>query len=787
MRKVLFILCAILSLLTYASGTFNRMDINQPDLQKSLRRPLQNTETKLWGFSTFDSIMLIEPKYKMVGSLTYYSPDPAVGYKQEKVHYYHCWVSQLIDGKVKYGVVQERQYMGEDNQIAYIEIEEWIAPQYDEKVKFDVYFRAWGKLDDKWALLKNNVQITTPHYVSFAKFHCGMSKVETGHDPYGEEYVTLEGQDFETEQASGLHRTRDIELCWVRSRYGYKYLKYGDTWSQLYDQIYTKVLPFNAYQTAGVYYNGKWGILSYSGDLVTPLQYANLADIRGNKTYCYAAIDSLGNRLTLNPQGIVVSKNGPYYYKHPLEKNSSICEIVGLDRPKFGLCDAKGNIVLKAVYDSISAPDAQGRRVVIQGALKGLCSATGALVIPVQYKQVLPADNGYITLCDKNDKWRLVSAAGKDILSPKGCTDMGCCHNNVLYVQVMENGRKVYKYITTAGKDVTNRRFDGVYPIPGKAGFELVKRNGLWGFCCDGKETVQAGLTSIDNACNPEAGEDIIYLQSVDGNSELLNLRTGERMVIPGRSPRTLRSKSFVTRLGIEEPDDTTQIVRFYDMNTGRLLLSKTVRLAYNPVEGTDLIWTYAQKIYRAYSLADSSKYGDDYTRIKFYHSGYTCIRNKDRKWGIMSPSGAIIVPCTYKDIYLYYDSQNVSWAQRDDNSWDLIDGTGKILGNFGRDYATSGFDYGVCYVKNLNTNKYALLNCNGKYMTEFKWDYVGVTTPYYLTPVQCADYSAYIDIQGNEVIYGVKDHDWMESSEAIQQYLPINTRIPSDFWTKTR
>lgn len=775
----------MLSLLTYASGTFNRMDINQPDLQKSLRRPLQNTETKLWGFSTFDSVMLIEPKYKMVGSLVYYSPDPAVGYKQEKVHYYHCWVSQLIDGKVKYGVVQERQYMGEDNQIAYIEIEEWIAPQYDEKVRFDVYFRAWGKQDDKWALLKNNVQITTPHYVSFAKFHCGMSKVETGHDPYGEEYVTLEGQDFETEQASGLHRTRDIELCWVRSRYGYKYLKYGDTWSQLYDQIYTKVLPFNAYQTAGVYYNGRWGILSYSGDLVTPLQYCNMADIRGNKTYCYAAVDSLGNRLTLNPQGIVVSKIGPYYYRHPQEGSTSVCEIVGIDKRRVGLCDTKGTIVLKAIYDSISAPDALGRRVVIQGSLKGLCSSTGALVVPVQYKQVLPADNGYITLCDKNNKWRLVSAAGKDVLSPKGCTDMGRCHNNVLYVQVTESGQKVYKYITTSGKDVTNRRFDGVYPIPGKDGFDLVKRYGLWGFCYDGKETVTAGFTSIDEACYPEAGEDIIYLQGVNNNSEMLNLRTGERFEIAGSSLRSRRCKSFVTRLSIEVLDDTTQAVSFYDMNTGRLLLSKTVRSVYNAVSGSDLIWTYAQGKYCVYSLADGSKYGDDYTKIKPYDSGYTCIRNKDNKWGLMAPSGMVVVPCTYRAIYIYPDSHNVSWALRDDNSWDLVDCSGKVLAHYGKDYATSAFNHDVCYVKNLNTSKYALLSYSGQYMTGFKWDYVGVTTPNYLTPVQCADYSAYIDLQGNEVLYGVKDHDWMKYSEAIQQYLPINTRIPSDFWTK--
>ena len=110
------------------------------DIKKAQCRALYNREEDVFYFTSQDSIPLLPNGYHKVGPFHYYSPHPEIPYLQEEVHIYNCWVSKMVDSVELFGVVQERQYVYEGNELSMITLEEWITPQFTSKVV----------LEEKW-------------------------------------------------------------------------------------------------------------------------------------------------------------------------------------------------------------------------------------------------------------------------------------------------------------------------------------------------------------------------------------------------------------------------------------------------------------------------------------------------------------------------------------------------------------------------------------------------------------------------------------------------------------
>ncbi|MGN1240612.1 MAG: WG repeat-containing protein, partial [Paludibacteraceae bacterium] len=510
----------------------------------------------MWGFSTLDSVFAITPRYFRTGSLVYYA-DAQYAYRQEPVHHYTAWVTiKTEDGNEKYGLLLEKQYVDTAGYLTHTEIEELVPPVYDAKIKMDDSFMGWGKIGEKWCLLRGGKPITAPRYNSFHRFSYGMAQVETDADSYGIRYVTDLGDEFETElpQPLVLKNTEQDAYVWVRGKYGFKYLYFSKNGCILYPDIYTRKLPFK-HGTAGVYYNGRWGILDTSGRLIVPMQYASLASVE-MPGVAYVAMNEEGERLYLSAVGDTIEKKSVYYYCYPMDTVNTIACSLGTPTTRYGIADIHQKLVLPMAYDSIGALDKQSCRTIWQQHRGGVCNAQGKVIIPVCHTEVRALYGKYLT-CTADGTWSIRDPQGKTLLSRK-TSYMDYVGHDLVAVVVQEKGRMVYKWMHLNGKDYSGVRYDRIEAMPAHPGYARIWRGNKVGLSYKGKEVIPPTYLRIDDIYNDqlwaESSSNQYTLFRLDGTrlladapyQKIISMPTDDGIAYMGKQPHSSGVKWFL-------------------------------------------------------------------------------------------------------------------------------------------------------------------------------------------------------------------------------------------------
>ena len=855
-KQIPFSLIPIVFLFSLPLSVFGALPIDSLgrllDTQRTHYRPLQDPNSKLWGFSTLDSVFAISPRYFRTGSMVYYA-DAQYAYREERVHHYTAWVTiKTEDGQEKYGLLLEKQYVDTAGYLTHTEIEELVPPVYDARIKMDDSLMGWGKKGEKWCLLREGKPITAPRYNSFHRFTYGMAQVETDVDSYGIRYVTDRGEEFETElpQPIILKNTEQEAYLWVRGKYGYKYLYFSKNGCILYPDIYTRKLPFK-YGTAGVYYNGRWGILSSSGRLIVPMQYASLASVE-MPNVAYVAMNEAGERLFLNAVGDTIERKPIYYYCDNIDTVNTIARSLGTTNTRYGIADIHQNLLLPMEYDSIGGLDAHYCRTIWQQHLGGVCNAQGKIIIPVRHKEVRALHDKYL-ICTADGTWSICDPKGKTLLSRK-TSYMDYVGHDLVAVAVKEKGRTVYKWIHLNGKDYSSARYDRIEAIPAHAGYARIWRGNKVGLSYKGKEVIppiylhiediynnqlwaesssnkytlfrldgtrlladapyqgvialpmQDGLaymgkqphnggmkwfllgadgqklsdTAFDTISMPLYGESWVGAKMGPTGINLINLHTGEWKQWKNHTyMKVYKSQSYIVGV-LSHHIDSLYIVDCVDLQTGENLYSFQATEYSYPTPTNDYITTTQDNEVSIIHLRTKEKKEHCQT-ADCYLSGNILVKKED-KWGVVNKAGKQTAECKYEYIYIYDDAM---WAIKE-KGCDLLDAEGNLVKAYDHS-RQSAFSNGVCAVwKNVGgKNKYALMDTQGNLLTEYKYNYVGFTNNFGLTPVCNEHYTCYVNKHGEEVLFEVPDTEWMSNRETIQRLLPINTRIPAIYWTK--
>jgi len=148
--------------------------------------------------------------------------------------------------------------------------------------------------------------------------------------------------------------------------------------------------------------DGKWGHVDKKGNVVIPLAYDGASAF-----YDGVALVQTGK----NEMQLINKKNETllpqaYSYLFRAEKNAIFYKV----GEKFGLMDAKGNLLTQAIYDDIS-PFYDGLAAVEKDDKWGFIGLNGQEVVPFVYDGTYGFWNGYAAV-EKDDKWGFIDKTG---------------------------------------------------------------------------------------------------------------------------------------------------------------------------------------------------------------------------------------------------------------------------------------------------------------------------------------------------------------------------------------
>ena len=305
-------------------------------------------------------------------------------------------------------------------------------------------------------------------------------------------------------------------------------LKVGNKWGYVNNAGYVVIEPRFQYafvfegSSARVRINSKWGMIDKTGRFIIEPQYDEighfrdgLSRVRKNGKVSFinetgkiiVAIEGDDQTVTEYKNGVAsfrikdknfyIDKNGSYITKDqfceaiPCYCYKTTCPIV--KEGKYGLINAKGDVILNPKYDNINN-EKDGLFLVQNGNLYGFIDKMGNLVIDLQFESandfkdglaevkkngkygfidktghfviepqfdsVMPFEDGIATITIKH-KWGLIDSTGRYIYKPQfeNVTSQGASFKGGVGV-VNENGK--WGLIDRTGKYLIEPQFDGI-------------------------------------------------------------------------------------------------------------------------------------------------------------------------------------------------------------------------------------------------------------------------------------------------------------------------------------
>ncbi len=160
------------------------------------------------------------------------------------------------------------------------------------------------------------------------------------------------------------------------------------------------------------------------------------------------------------------------------------------DSERYGLKDAKGKIILQAIYSQILwrdngdwayVEDRKAGKIAV-----GMIDRKGKFVITptTEYCDILPNGDGLLVAsnCDEKSYKVIINKEGK-LISPQKFHSVSKFENGIAVVSIKDkNSNQIYGHIDTAGKYITlfSEKYEDAEQF--SEGLATVSKNGKWGY-----------------------------------------------------------------------------------------------------------------------------------------------------------------------------------------------------------------------------------------------------------------------------------------------------------------
>ena len=309
----------------------------------------------------------------------------------------------------------------------------------------------WGYIDEKGQFA------IQPAYTEANEFSCGFA------------LVRVDSKAYFIDTKNNIQNMPDFE--WVGTYFYFDYVRYEPTtlWGLMNNKFEIAIQP--AYYDLGDMSSdglvtfkqtadGKYGYLDKKGDVKIAAMYDGAH-----------AFDAGYAVVNMGKSYGVINKSGEFTISLRENYLANIGgERIGFydkDNKKYGMMDAKGNIIVQAIYDGFNGIGfTDGDLMTVQSGDKwGYIDRNGKMKLAAQYYYALPfvEDKAWV-LRAKDSSWETIDANGKTLItlgkneSPEGVWRQGLC---LVVKENEEDYSEEYRYINEKGNIVYSWKVSG--------------------------------------------------------------------------------------------------------------------------------------------------------------------------------------------------------------------------------------------------------------------------------------------------------------------------------------
>ncbi|WP_282039332.1 WG repeat-containing protein [Saccharicrinis aurantiacus] len=562
-------------------------------------------------------------------------------------------------------------------------------------------------------------------------------------------------------------------------------------------------------------------IVSFDSSLISlkEVQYDSVEPFSENRALvkkddAYGFIDIYGNEITtLNfsdaysfcESRAIVSNNNLFGYINtegdtvvPIKYLASTDFVKGVaivcENYKYGLIDIDGNIVCPFIYDSIDS-FSSGIAKVKSGDCFGFVNDKGVLIVPCIYKE-LNQFSGGVAVAKLEDKYGGINNNG-DIIIPFVYDELKpFCEG--FAVSRIDNH---YQYITVNGEIVFNSKFELADTF--NNGFARVRYNGKYCFIDKKGSTHIIGKYEYVSSFNNG-------FAIVRSNSRYTYINTEFKELTPfkydeilpfgsniGGGIYSIYAQTFFDKIykdGDTSRESSVEIFFSKECDWEFRFPQKISRIKNGSFEYCTLVSSYSEdlavvskkedkKKKTKYGLSSSSKYGYidrkknlvlgfNYDHGRKFIGGKAAVR-KEGKYIFINKKGDV-VSSEFEYIYAY--NQKYSIVKYDlEQDYIILDRFQRRVARLPIDYRIGSLYDNIVSFSNKESNKYGIINIEGKVLIEPLYDDVVILNENYFK-VKVANLWGVIDISNN-IIVPIEFKDVYENIE----YNRINANKDKD------
>lgn len=496
--------------------------------------------------------------------------------------------------------------------------------------------------------------------------------------------------------------------------------------------------------------NGKYGLLRSDGSVVLEDKYQDISSKECHTGVYVIAYKENGLYGLLDNQGRMLAS--PAYSDISFAENNSLLPVQ--QNGKTGFLNTKGQLVVKPIYTSAKAFIKQ-RSIVQLGNRYGVIDTTGKLVLPIEYNEIKLLNqqgqhfysNHHVKNTDSifievrsNNKVGVFTHAGKPLLpvSYDQIYFLGATGNRCYFL--LHSGNR-YGLANVSGKQVLPIAYESIMAFQSAEALYTHSENdslfflaaqkqrfGLWN--TRGKQLFPPVYTRI-------SGQEFYLIKLDQGDSSALADTTG-RILLPMR-----RYNNYYIvgpdRLAIPDyGENSITTLRLTDFNGKELYLSNKWdyssgfgnRAVFN--SGLLKLKTPYQKNLFVTEAGKEFRFSD-YDEVNSFYDGFA-IAQKQEKYGIIDKQGKPVVPLIYTDIRRFSD--DLLMIVGEDRKKGLVTVNGRILLSAVYDEISNGYDLFKKYYVLRKDKVYGLADSTGKLLLPMEYDGIRTNNSYMLIEV---------------------------------------------------
>lgn len=234
---------------------------------------------------------------------------------------------------------------------------------------------------------------------------------------------------------------------------------------------------------------GKYGLISYSGQRILETKYDTISALQEDAIYIFSRGGKSG---ILSREGeVLVKLNNSFQELHPVSESFLGVKIDG----KFGFVDTLGRLRIANRYDSITHYKSGMAAISLLGHW-GYISKSEKLVVQPRFDRAYPF-SGELAVVRKDRKYGMVDKKGETVV-PIEYTDICPGKENRFLVSSMNNGRRQVGLVSPTGSALIYPKYDTLKDLGN--GYVIISRNNRFGLLTiEGRSTI------------PLIYEDLIY------------------------------------------------------------------------------------------------------------------------------------------------------------------------------------------------------------------------------------------------------------------------------------